>query len=158
MPLHFTKANQKDLLDIAAQATSSLGWRGDAVAIGAYDQDRPGDIRAVAVFQNIDAYGAEFHFAMMPGHRLGPDVVRGFSMIALHPRGLGLESARAFIPDENIPAQVAALKCGFAFEYRVRGGAAGRKDAIVMSIHRREAVANEAPAKPQDAAPDDRAE
>ena len=154
MPLHFNKANQPVLLDLAAEATGSLGWRKDAIAVAVYDRGTPDDLRAIVVFQNIDAYGAEMHFAMMGDHRLGLEVAKGVATIATHPRMMNLPAVWAHISEDNIPAQIAALKSGFQFEYRKRGGAAGRKDAIVMSIRRVEAPANVAPVKPTENPPE----
>lgn len=151
MALHFTKANQSGLLNIAAEATASHGWRKDALALGAYDQGNPDDLRAVVVFQNIDAHGAEMHFAILGNHRVGPELIRSIAVVATHPNGMNLPSIWVHIADDNIPAQVAALKCGFQFEYRKRSSAVGWKDAIVLSVRRVETLGEEAaPAKPVD--------
>lgn len=154
MPLNFRKSNQPELLRVAAEATGSLGWRSDAIALGAFDRPGSDDLRAIVVFQNIDAYGAEMHFAMNGAHRLGPQVVKEIATIATHPRAMNLPAVFAHISEDNIPAQVAALKCGFTFEYRKRSSAAGGKDAIVLSIRRVETPEAPAPAKPIDNAPD----
>lgn len=136
MALHFSKTNQSDLLNQALDLTGAKGWRKDAIAFGAYGDAGADDLRCIVVFQNIDNSGGEMHFGMVPGHRIGPEVVRSISTLALHPRALNLRSVWARICEDNIEAQIAALKCGFRFEYRTRSGLAGEKDVIVFSMRR----------------------
>lgn len=134
--MHFTSKNQPDLLEAAKALTASSGWRDDARAWGVYDGD---DLRAVAVFQGFAADGAEFHFGMMPGRRLGKDVMRGIIAMAMHPRGMNLSRLIAPIAAQNISAQVAALKCGAQIEARVRGSLWGGGDAILFVLARGDA-------------------
>jgi hypothetical protein len=140
MPLHFTRRDQTMLLAKAAWWTDSKGWRSDATALGVYADAEQRELAAVAVFQNIDAYGAEFHFAMMPGHLIGRDIMEGIMQVAMiNPRGFQFPMVWAPIPASNVRAQVIALRLGFQFEHRKRGSATGQEDAIVFSFRRREA-------------------
>ena len=150
MPMHFSQKDQERMLNIAATLTGSTGWRRDARAFGAYADPEHTDLRAIAVFQNFVGEEAEFHFAMMPRHRLGLEVVRTLTRLAAHPRALNLSKVWAHIADSNIEAQVAALKCGFAFEYRKRAGFITGEDAIVLSV----GFAPQAPATPLETTPE----
>ena len=134
--MHFSRKDQGALLDTAKSVTASSGWRSDAVAWGIYDG---ADLRAVAVFQGFAGDGAEFHFGMLPGRRIGKDVMRGIISMAMHPRGMNLSRLIAPIPVENTSAQVAALKCGAQIEARVRGSLWGGGDAILFVLERGDA-------------------
>ena len=132
MPLQISKANQKDLLDIAAEATASEGFMRDAVAFAArFDTEE--DLRAVAVFQNFSGQDAEAHFAVLRG-RISRKMMETFLTLSFHPRMLGLRRIFAPIPESNVSAQRAALAAGFKFEYRKRAFTEGGEDAIVFSI------------------------
>jgi RimJ/RimL family protein N-acetyltransferase len=91
------------------------------------------------VFQAFEGGAAEMHFGMMKGHTMGPELVQGIFMLAFHPRAFGLRTLFAPIHETNIPAQVAALKVGFKFEYRKPAITPGAEDAIVFSMRRWEA-------------------
>lgn len=136
--MHFSRVDQPRLLSEALHLTGSQGWRPDASAWGIYDA--PGaDLVGIAVFQNVDIHGAEFHFGLVPGRRLTPGIVKSLLAMATHPRGMNLPRLFAHIAADNTRAQAAALKCGASFEYRIRGGLRGGKDAIVMVLDRGDA-------------------
>lgn len=132
--LTFTRADQDDILAKAARATASTGWANDAIGFLAQDRsfDPPRDV-AVGVFQRFEGDTAEFHFAMLEG-RIRMDVMRAMRFVAFHAMLLNLAKVWAIIPERNTTAQVAALKAGFAFEHRKRGGIVGGGDAIVLSM------------------------
>lgn len=134
--MHFSRANQAELLEAAKTLTASTGWRRDAMAWGIYDAD---ELRGVAVFQAFTGTGAEFHFGMMPGRRVGKEVMQGIIAMAMHPRGMNLTHLIAPIAVDNVGAQVAALKCGAQIEARVRGSLWGGGDAILFSLARGDA-------------------
>lgn len=136
--MHFSRRDQDKLLAAAKSLTASDGWRADAIAWGVYDAP-DGDMRAAAVFQNIDVNGAEVHFGMVQGRRLTLGVLRSLIDMATHPRAMNLPRLFAHIGVSNVRAQSAALKCGASFEYRIRGGLRGGKDAIVMVLERGDA-------------------
>lgn len=138
MPANFYRSNQAELLEMAKVATKSQGWRADAIAFGMrFAPDEPP--AAVVVFQAFEAGAAEMHFGMMKGHTMGPELVEGIFMIAFHPRMFALRTLFAPILESNIPAQVAALKVGFRFEYRKPAITPGAEDAIMFSMRRWEA-------------------
>lgn len=134
--MHFSRKDQPSLLEVAKTITASTGWKRDATAWGIYDGD---DLRAVAVFQGFAGTGAEFHFGMMPGRRVGKDVMRGIIAMAMHPKGMDLQHLMAPIAVENVAAQIAALKCGAQIEARVRGSLWGGGDAILFVLARGDA-------------------
>lgn len=135
--MHFSRVDQPALLSAALDLTGSTGWRSDALAWGIFDSPG-GAMAAVAVFQNIDTNGAEFHFGMVPGRKLTPGIVKSLIVMATHHRGMNLPRLFAHIAADNLRAQAAALKCGASFEYRIRGGLRAGKDAIVMVLERGE--------------------
>jgi hypothetical protein len=138
MPANFYKTNQPQLLEAAKTATGSTGWRADAVAFGVRNEpDDPPS--AIIVFQGFEGGAAEMHFGMINGHTMGPELVQGIFLISFHPRMLALSTLFAPIRESNIPAQVAALKVGFKFEYKKPAIAPGAEDAIVFSMRRWEA-------------------
>ncbi|MCA0421940.1 MAG: GNAT family N-acetyltransferase [Proteobacteria bacterium] len=133
--MHFTRKNQPALLEAALAATSSTGFKEDAVAIGASIE--PGSpICAVGVFQAFEADAAEFHFGLIGEGRITPQILQAFASLAFHHKALNLGRVWARIEASNAPAQVAALKTGFSFDARVRAGMANGKDAILMSMTR----------------------
>lgn len=134
--MHFSSKDQAALLEAAKAVTRSTGWKRDAMAWGIYDGE---DLRALVVFQGFAGHGAEVHFGMMPGRKVGKDVMRGIISMAMHPRGLNLSHLMAPIAADNIPAQVAALKCGAQIEARVRGSLWGGGDAILFVLGRGDA-------------------
>jgi RimJ/RimL family protein N-acetyltransferase len=136
--MHFSRKDRDRLLKTALDLTGSQGWRADAMVWGVFDTPE-GDLKAVAVFQNIDTHGAEFHFGMAPGRRLTPGIVKSLIVMATHHRGMNLPRLFAHIAADNIAAQAAALKCGATFEYRIRGGLRDGKDVIVMALDRGDA-------------------
>jgi len=137
--MHFSRKDRDGLLAAALGLTGSQGWRSDAMVWGVFD--RPdGEIKAIAVFQNIDVYGAELHFGMMPGRKLTHGIVKSLIAMATRPRGMNLPRIFAHIAADNIKAQAAALKCGASFEYRIRGSLRGGKDVIVMALDRQDAL------------------
>lgn len=131
MPLNITKANQEELLETARQLTESEGWKRDAVAF-AVRRDG-GEIICIGVFQDFAGREAEWHGAMI-GEKLSPEVIQAMVALAFNPRFLNLKRVYAPVAESNRAAQIVALKCGYDFEYRKRGGAAGGEDAIVFSI------------------------
>lgn len=137
--MHFSRMDQTRLLETALHLTHSTGWRADAVAWGIYDAP-DGDLLGVAVFQNMDVNGAEFHFGLAPGRRLTRGIIESLIAMATHPRGMNLPRLFAHIAADNRPAQAAALKCGASFEYCIRGGLRGGRDAIVMVLERGDAL------------------
>lgn len=148
MAFHYSRKNQSALLQTGLDLTSSLGWRKDAIAFGVFGPEGDDDLRAVAVFQNFDAYGGEFHFGMVPGCHITLEIMQVMAVLAFHPMAMNLQSVVAHILEDNVPAQLAALKCGFSFEYRKRSGVEGGKDAIMMMKKR--VTALPATAKPHD--------
>ena len=94
---------------------------------------------AIVVFQGFESGAAEMHFGMLNGHRMGSELVEGIFLIAFHRRALGLTTLFAPIRETNIPAQIAAIKVGFKFEYRKPAIVPGAEDAIMFSMRRWEA-------------------
>lgn len=133
--MHFTRKNQDQLKQIALAPTGSTGWRDDAVAFAAA-RSADAEPIAVAVFQAFTGREAEFHITMLDGARMQPAIVAAMITMSFNPRGLGLDRLWCQIANDNPTAQVAAIKVGFQFEYRKRGGIAGGKDAIVFSMVR----------------------
>lgn len=133
--MHFTKRDQDQLKAAALAPTGSTAWMQDAVAIGAA-QSIGGAIKAVAVFQNFRHREADFHFAMLNGSRITAETVKAMLAIAFGPRGFNLVRLWGHISAGNAAAQVAAIKSGAQFEYRVRSGAKDADDVIVVSMLR----------------------
>lgn len=146
MSLHFTQRNQAALLAAGLAATGSESWKADAVAVGAYGDQLHADLHAVAVFQSFDATSAEIHFGMIGAHRLGRETVEAITLMAFHPRAFNLDVAWLCVGEDNLAAQVFALKLGAAFEHRKRASAPRGRDVIVFSWKRRDT--RPAPASP----------
>lgn len=133
--MHFTKGNQESLKAMALAPTGSTGWMADAIAFGAC-REHGGNIVAVAVFQNFRAGEADFHFAMLDGARISAEMVKVMLGLAFSPRLFALERLWGHIAAPNTSAQVAAIKAGATFEYRIRGRNEGKDDVIVLSMLR----------------------
>lgn len=131
--MHFTRANQTEILTLAAEVTNSDGWRADAIGFAATPAPGNTDYRAVAVFQNFDGDNADVHFGMTGGRRLGAEIVKAFMMVALSPRMLNLKTVWIQIAEANVAAQVAALKIGAVFEHRKRMAAPDGTDLVILS-------------------------
>ena len=133
--MHFSRRDQSTLLALALGPTGSIGWRDDAIAFAAF-KDAESEPVAVAVFQAFTGNEAEIHFATISGGRVTAEIVAALGTLAFHPRAMNLGRVWAVIAEDNAPAQVAAIKTGFRFEFCKRGGFAGGKDAIVFSMMR----------------------
>jgi len=133
--MHFSRKNQDKLLEQAKPLTGSAGWATDAVAFGAFRENET-EPAALAVFQAFNGAQAELHFALTSTGRMTREIIGAICTLAFHPRALNLDRLWTNIADDNIPAQAAAMKVGFKFEYRKRGGFADGKDAIVFSMAR----------------------
>lgn len=137
MPIHMTRANQTDLLSRAAELTDCHRWAHDAAALGMYDDAEKTSLRAVIVVENRTAYGADLHFAMEPGRRINRQIIAHMVLVLMtHAAGLRIPRLWAHIAASNAPTIALCVQCGFQFEYRKRGSAAGEEDAIVMSLDR----------------------
>ena len=133
--MHFTRQNQDALLQAAIAPTRSIGWKQDAIAYAALDGS-DGPLKIIAVFQDFVGQEAEMHIAVISGARPTPEFVKAMMTLAFHPRALNLSRVWTQTHVDDGPAQVAALKVGFKFEYRKRGGFSDGKDAIVLSMMR----------------------
>lgn len=133
--MHFTRRNQDGLKSMALEPTGSTSWMQDAIAFGACHESQ-GEIVAVAVFQNFRGNEADFHFAMIGGKRIGAETVKAMLTLAFSPRMFDLSRLWGHIAASNATAQVAAIKAGASFEYRIRAGTEGDDDVIVMSMLR----------------------
>lgn len=133
--MHFTKRDQARLKELALAPTGSAGWMQDAIAFGA-SRAAGGDIVAVAIFQNFRHREADFHFAMLGNARIGAETVKAMLTLAFSPRMFDLNRLWGHIAASNTIAQVAAIKAGGSFEYRIRGGSEERDDIIVVSMLR----------------------
>lgn len=130
--MHFSRKNQMELLELAAHATESAAWMPDAIAIAALaTPDSPP--LAVAVYQNFRGTQADFHFANLTD-RMERKLLKAYTAISFNPRLFGLETLWAQIADNNRAAQMAALRVGFTFEYRLRAGFPDGRDAIVLRM------------------------
>ncbi len=140
MPLKYYHKDKELYLQEGLRLTRSTGWKRDAFPVACYKADDAGHhqptLHSIVVFQNFDPNGADMHIGCEEGEQLLPGVVKTFIQWAFHPAMLGLPKVWAHISEDNIKAQRAALRCGFAFEYRSRGSAPGGLDAIVFSISR----------------------
>lgn len=135
--MRFSQVDQEGLLAQALAVTASTGWRKDAIAWGVLTDD--GSLRAVAVFQNFDGEGADFHFGMIGEARIGHSLIQGLVRLSMHPRAMNLPRLMMHIDAENRVAQAAALKIGASFEARIRGSLRGGNDVILMALERGDA-------------------
>ncbi len=133
--MHFTRRDQDQLKKLALDPTGSTGWMQDAIAFGA-SREQGGKVMAVAIFQNFRRGEADFHFAMLDGTRIGSETVKAMLTLAFSPRMFALNRIWGHIAASNATAQVAAIKAGASFEYRIRGGTEGEDDVIVVSMLR----------------------
>lgn len=146
--MHFSRKNQAQLLATALELTGSTGWRADAVAFSAVEDDA---VIAIGVFQAFTAVDAEFHFAMVGHRRMRKSIIEGFMLLAFGEasfvsrvfpeRGEPISRLWAQVDARNVVAQAAALKAGFAFEHRKRGGISSGNDAILFSMTRADCLA-----------------
>ena len=146
--MHFSRKDQHQLLASALELTGSSGWRSDAVAFSAVQDDA---VIAIGVFQAFAGGDAEFHFAMVGHRRMRKSIVEGFMLLAFGEanfvnrvfpeRGDPVSRLWAQIDAGNVVAQAAALKAGFAFEYRKRAGISSGNDAILFSMTRADCLA-----------------
>jgi len=134
----FSRENQRSALSRAAQLTKSEGWMPDAWALTVLKgSEIEGLIPcAVIVCQNITTTGADIHLSMIDDQRPTKRMMQGVYKFLLHPSLMNYETLRAFIPEENISAQVAAIQTGFEIEARLRGFAYGGSDAILLTMKR----------------------
>lgn len=144
--MNFTRRDQPALLQAALAPTGSLEWRPDAVAIGGHAED--GSLAVVAVYQNFCGGEAELHLAVFGRHLLNRTIIGALAMLAFDPRFFNRSKLWCSIADDNPRAQAAALRSGFRFEYRKRGGFMGVEDVIFFSMDRPQ------PAPPLPGAPD----
>lgn len=136
--MHFSRKNQIELLELAATATESAAWMPDAIAIAAHPTPEQPPL-AVAVYQNFRDKMADFHFVNLTD-RMERSLLKAYTSISFNPRLFGLETLWCQIAEDNRPAQMAALRVGFQFEYRQRYGFRGNRDAIVFRMTAESAV------------------
>lgn len=85
MTVKFSRKNQEQLLEIAAKATNSTGWKDDAEALLVSVNNKP---RAIIVFQGANVAGAEIHVASTTiPMRPTSDMVAAIRMYAGQVRG-----------------------------------------------------------------------
>jgi RimJ/RimL family protein N-acetyltransferase len=131
MPLNFTRQNQPALIEAALRATHSKAFGPDAVAFGAKRGDK---LVAVAVFERFESKCADAHFGMLDGAPMTREIIEGFSVLALHPRLLGLRRLFGRVMAGNARIQAAVVRAGWQFEARIRGGGMDGDDVILFSL------------------------
>lgn len=131
MTLTLTQDPQYQLLDWARPRCGCPGlWPKESEAIGVMDGDQ---LRAVMVLNAFYDEGCTVHFASDHTRRWATrNVLGGLFGYIFEYRRLG--RAQLVIPATNRRAMVAGIKLGFVPEGRMRGGATGGDDAIVMSM------------------------
>jgi hypothetical protein len=133
--MHFTRNNQEALLTAALAPTDSTGWKRDAIAFGV-SRDHDGEISAVVVFDNFTGTAADLHIAALDGFRQNREFMQTVAMLAFHERAMNRLKVWCQIAEDNREVLSAAVRVGFHFEYRKRGGFQGGRDAIVFSMER----------------------
>lgn len=139
--MHFSKRDQQTLLKYGLEATGALAFHKDAIAFGIYP-DQPTDdvvttLQGVGVFQDFTAAeDAELHIGMFDGKPMNRTIIKAFTNLAFHPRLFNLQRLWVSISEDNATAQAAAVRVGFRFEFRKRGGFMGGKDAILLAMER----------------------
>jgi RimJ/RimL family protein N-acetyltransferase len=133
MPLYMTRENQPELLEIAANLTSSTGFLPDALALGfRRAPDQP--VVGVAVFEGFQGRRAIGHLGFFAGYRMTRETIQALCLFAFNKMALNLQELRVRISTENRQTLALAIKSGFEVEYRDRAGFAGGNDAIVLSM------------------------
>ncbi len=151
MDTKFVLNNNAEHLNAALDLTGSLGFMGDARAVGIYRHDSDGGtgkLAAVVVFECFRGGRAELHFGNTEGHRLTLNTLQGIIMLAFHPKAFNLDRLLARVPVWNSDAIAALVRMGFEMEYRDRASVGHGADAIVLSLDR-DALIRKAPAGPQ---------
>ena len=151
MDTKFVLNNNAEHLNAALDLTGSLGFMGDARAVGIYRHDSDGGtgkLAAVVVFECFRGGRAELHFGNTEGHRLTLNTLQGIIMLAFHPKAFNLDRLMARIPVWNTMSLSALIRIGFEVEYRDRASTGQGSDAIVLSLDR-EAIISKASAEPQ---------
>ena len=151
MDTKFVLNNNAEHLNAALDLTGSLGFMGDARAVGIYRHDSDGGtgkLAAVVVFECFRGGRAELHFGNTEGHRLTLNTLQGILMLAFHPKAFNLDRLLARVPVWNSDAIAALVRMGFEMEYRDRASVGHGSDAIVLSLDR-DALIRKAPAGPQ---------
>lgn len=151
MDTKFVLNNNAEHLNAALDLTGSLGFMGDARAVGIYRHDSDGGtgkLAAVVVFECFRGGRAELHFGNTEGHRLTLNTLQGIIMLAFHPKAFNLDRLMARVPVWNSDAIAALVRMGFEMEYRDRASVGHGADAIVLSLDR-DALIRKAPAGPQ---------
>ena len=142
MAYPISRQDQENLLNLAAAATETVGWKTDAVAFAVMLGEAP-EIKAIGVFEDFTAAReATFSFALMrPGFGMTRGLIDALLKLAFHPRALNLDRLWMQAAADNVASQVAMIKLGAGFEYRkrgaIRGNASGAdiaRDAIVFSL------------------------
>lgn len=131
--MHFSRSNQKALLEAATSPTNAQGWSDNAIAFGISHEPK-GDLIGVMVFDEFRGREAELAIAMFNGRPLTLTIIEAIKQLAFHPRFLGLGALWVRIAHDDRRALSAAIRCGFEVEYRRRAGYAGGKDAIMLSM------------------------
>lgn len=146
--MHFSRANQAALLEAAAGPTNATGWSRDAVAFG-ISRNPGGPLIGVIAFDAFRGTEAELAVAMFDGKPLSMTIIDAIKHLAFHPRTLDLTRMWARIAADDRRALSAAIRCGFDIATGpLRGGYAGGKDAILLSMDRPEPFL--APATPHE--------
>ena len=151
MDTKFVLNNNAEHLNAALDLTGSLGFMGDARAVGIYRHDSDGGtgkLAAVVVFECFRGGRADLHFGNTEGHRLTLNTLQGIIMLAFHPKAFNLDRLLARVPVWNSDAIAALVRMGFEMEYRDRASVGHGADAIVLSLDR-DALIRKAPAGPQ---------
>ena len=151
MDTKFVLNNNAEHLNAALDLTGSLGFMGDARAVGIYRHDSDGGtgkLAAVVVFECFRGGRAELHFGNTEGHRLTLNTLQGIILLAFHPKAFNLDRLLARVPVWNSDAIAALVRMGFEMEYRDRASVGHGADAIVLSLDR-DALIRKAPAGPQ---------
>lgn len=141
MTLLFTRADKEAHLEAARMLTQSGGWMDDAYTLAAYDKGEEGEpyiLRAIVVFQNINAQGCEIHFAGCKKGWATRPLLTSLFRFAFSPMLANHKMLRGFISENNTEALVGAIKSGFRFDGRLRNGAVDGSDAIILTMTREE--------------------
>lgn len=123
MIYELSRQDQDKLLRLAAEATSTMGWKTDAVAFSIHAKDED-VIKAIGVYEDFTmSREATFSFALMnAGRGMTRGLIDAFVNLSFHHRALDLHRLWMQAAADNIASQTAMLKLGAGFEYRRRGG------------------------------------
>ena len=134
MKYYFSRSNSNGYLEMAAKHTGGGRFMEDAVPLAVFKQptgEHP-QIVLIVVFQNINEAGAEIHFVTFVKNWATQRLLTSLFTFAFK---YGHHSMlRAPILADRTDIQIAALKAGFRFDGRLRSGALGGKDAILMTM------------------------